>query len=200
MLRYLPRQEWEKRKFSFIRRNSPNIVDWSGGEEDQGVPSGMDPSFRLPLCQGEESPPRGHPAGDPRDAMQLSCQKWRTSTSSQPPLWERGTTPIGGLVTNSVPVHLSTSVLSRSTILRANTVFASTDMVVTLQDFTWWDRGKLKRFCQLSILRDDHHRKFNQDASFHCAVNANTGNPQFSYTRCLEHLRSSGSSTLDFLM
>ena len=146
MLRYLPRQEWEKRKFSFCKKEQPKyswLKRW--GKEDQRVPSGTNPSFRLPPWWVE---------GDPhlKDVQlvfpEMQCSfpvrtDYVTNIFTATPLRK-------GQNSNQKPCQWL--ILPRYTLAPVSwagvprwgpsTTFASTDMVAMLQIFTWWDNRR----------------------------------------------------------
>lgn len=146
MLRYLPRQEWEKRKFSFYRKEQPKyswLKRW--GKEDQRVPSGTNPSFRL-LPWGVEGEPHLKAVQLVISEMQCSFPErsdYVTNIFTAAPLRNGAELQLkASPVTNSVPVHPSTSVLSRSTTTRAKYRICNVNMVAMLRIFTWWDNRR----------------------------------------------------------
>lgn len=99
MLRYLPRQEWEKRKLSFYKKEQPKygwLKQW--GKEDQRVPSGMNPSFGLSPWGLEDTPTSRASSWWSRRCNAACLEEVTMSpASSGLSLWERGRTPGEGI-------------------------------------------------------------------------------------------------------
>lgn len=146
MLRYLPRQEWEKRKFSFYEKEQPKyswLKRW--GKEDQRVPSDMNPSFRLVTWGVEEDPPLQEVQ---LVIPEVQCSfpvrsDYVTNVFTAAPLRT-------GHNSNRRPCQWL--ILSQYTLAPVpwagvprwgpSTIFASIDTVAMLQSFTWWYRRK----------------------------------------------------------
>lgn len=143
------------------------------------------------LMGGRRPPPRGRTAGDPRDAMQLSCKKWLCHQHLHSHPFEKGVELQlkASPVTNSVLVHPSTSVLSRSATLRAKYCSCKHwhDSHATDSYLMGQQKERALIFSALIILSESHYRKLHQDTSFQCAENANASMPQIFYTSCLKH-------------
>lgn len=181
------------------------MVDWSsGGKTREFHQAWTHPSGCHPEGWGTP-PPRGHPAGGPKDAMQLAWKKWQRHQHLQGCRFEKGAELQGKAPpgTSSVPVPPA-PVLSRSTTWRAEYHICKHCHGSHATDF--YPMGQQKEraliFSALIILSESHsrNRKLHQDTSFQCAENANTSMPQLFYTSCLKHSWSSGNSTWDFWM
>lgn len=164
MLRYLPRQEWEKRKFSFCKKEQPKyswLKLW--GKEDQSSIRHEPILQAATLMGGGWPPPWGRTAGDPRDAMQLSCKKWLRHQHLHSCPFENGAElqPKALPVTNSVPAHPSTSVLSRSTTLRTKYCICKHWHGSHATDFYLMGQQKDRALIlsALIILSESHYRK-----------------------------------------
>lgn len=136
-----------KENFLFVRRNSPNIVDWSCGGKKTRVPSGTNPSFRLPPWWVEGDP---HLEDVQLVIPEMQCSfpvrsDYVTNIFTAAPLRT-------GQNSNRRPCQWL--ILSQHTLAPVSwagvphwgqsTVFASIDMVAMLQIFTWWDNRRIE--------------------------------------------------------